>query len=95
MGQINDLKTAMERAKLLMTLKEKPDKTAAVQSSEVAALKDQISVLTEQVVALTIKRNRQPENMVCFRCRQPGHVQGYCPAARRCYICGQPGHLRS
>ena len=37
---------AMERAKLLMTLEEEPDKTAAVQSSEVAALKDQISVLT-------------------------------------------------
>ena len=31
--------------------------------------------------------------MVCYRCRQPGHVQRYCPAARRCYICGQPGHL--
>ena len=84
---------AMERAKLLMTLEEEPDKTAAVQSSEVAALKDQISVLTEQVAALTTKRNRQPGNMVCYRCRQPGHVQRYCPAARRCYICGQPGHL--
>ena len=56
-GQINDLKTAMERAKLLMTLKEELDKTAAVQSSEVAALKDQISVLTEQVAALTTKWN--------------------------------------
>ena len=29
-GQINDLKIAMELAKLLMTLKEEPDKTAAV-----------------------------------------------------------------
>lgn len=83
----------MEWAKLLMTLKEEPDKTAAVQSSEVAALKDQISVLTEQVAALTTKQDRQPRNMVCFRCQQPGHVQRYCPAARRCYICGQCGHL--
>ena len=47
----------MEREKLLMTLKEELDKTAAVQSSEVAALKDQISVLTEQVAALTTKWN--------------------------------------
>ena len=90
---INDLKTAMERAKLLMTLKEEPHKTAAVQSTEVAALKDQISVLTEQVAALTTKRNRQPGNVVCYRCRQPGHVQRYCPTVRRCYVCGQPGHL--
>ena len=92
-GHINDLKTAMERAKLLMTLEEEPHKTVAVQSTEVAALKDQISVLTEQVAALTTKRNRQPGNVVCYRCRQPGHVQRYCPTVRRCYVCGQPGHL--
>ena len=36
-GHINDLKTAMERAKLLMTLKEEPHKTAAVQSTEVCS----------------------------------------------------------
>ena len=93
-GQVEDLKTAMERAKLLMTLKEKPEETAAVQTAEVTALKDQISELTEQVAALTAKQNRQPGNVVCYRCHQTGHVQRYCPLARRrCYVCGQPGHL--
>ena len=48
-SQIDDLKTAMERAKLLMTLKEEPDKTAAIQTAEVTALKEQISLLSEQV----------------------------------------------
>ena len=78
-----------------MTLKEEPDKTTAahIYSSKVAALKDQISVLAEQVAALTTKQNRQPGNMVYYRCWQPDHVQRYCPIARKCYICGQPGHL--
>ena len=44
-----------------MTLKEEPDKTAAVQSTEVAALKDQTSVLTEQVYSST---NYQAEQTV-------------------------------
>ena len=38
-----------------MTLKEEIDKKAAVQTVEVAALKDQISMLTEQVAILTTK----------------------------------------
>lgn len=45
----------MEQAKLLIMLKEEPNKMAAVQTTEVAALKDQISMLTEQVAALTTK----------------------------------------
>ena len=52
-GQIDDLKTAMEQAKILMTLKEKPEGVAAIETAEVTVLKDEISALTEQVVALT------------------------------------------
>ena len=83
----------MEWAKLLMTPKEELDKATSVQTAEVTALKDQISMFTEQVAALTTKRNRQPGNVVCYRCWQPEHVKRYCLAARKCYVCGQPGHL--
>jgi len=76
-----------------MTLKEELDKATAIQTTEVTALKDQIAVLTEQVAALSTKQNRQPGNMVCYRCHQSRHLQQYSPAARRCYVCGQPGHL--
>ena len=92
-GQINDLNTAMEWAKLLMTLKEEHSKTAAVQTIEVAAFYDQISMLTKEVAALTTKRNRQSRNVVCYWSCQPGHVQRYCPTVRKCYVCGQRGYL--
>ena len=62
-GQIDDLKTAMEWAKILMTLKEKPEGVAAIETTEVTILKDQISALTEQVAALTAKQTRPPGNV--------------------------------
>jgi len=65
-GQIDDLKTAMERAKILMTLKEKPEGVAAIETAEVTVLKDQISALTEQVAVLTAKQTRPPGNVVCY-----------------------------
>ena len=57
-GEIADLKTAMERAKLLMTLEQEQEMSAAVQPSEVTVLKDQIAMLTEQVAALTTAKPR-------------------------------------
>ena len=83
----------MERAKLLMTLEQEQEASAAVQSSEVTLLKDQIALLTELVAALSTKQNRQPASMLCYQCHQPGHLQRNCPAVRRCFNCGQPGHL--
>ena len=59
-GHINDLNTAIELTKLLLTSKVKPDKIVAIESNKVVALKDQISALTEQVVALT-SSNHQME----------------------------------
>ena len=91
MGEVNDMDAVMERAKLLMMMEE-PQKTAAIQTAEVQELKEQISHLTEQVAALSVKTPRQPASVVCYRCQQPGHIQRNCPLHRRCYIFGQAGH---
>ena len=74
-----------------MTMEE-PLKTAATQTAEVQELKEQISILTEQVAALSVKTPRRPTSAVCYRCQQPIHIQWNCPL-NRCYICGQAGHI--
>ena len=91
-GEVNDLDVVMERAKLLMTIEE-PQMTAAIQTTEVQELKEQISLLTEQVAALSAKPLRRPAMVVCYRCQQPGHIQRNCPLTKRCYLCGQAGHV--
>jgi len=54
-GEVTELNKVLERAKLFMTLEEPQKTVAAVQTSEVQELKEQISMLTEQVAALTTK----------------------------------------
>ena len=70
------------QVKLLITLKEEPEGTAVIQTAELTVLKDQIFMLTEQVEALTAKQNTQPRNVMCYWCRQPGHMQRYCPLTK-------------
>ena len=50
-GEINDLDTVIEWAKLLLTIKE-PQRTADTKLTETKELKEQISMFTEQVAAL-------------------------------------------
>ena len=65
-GQIdNNLKTAMQWAKILMTLKKKPEGVAAIETAEVTVFKDHISALTEQAAALTAKQRPDHPGMQC------------------------------
>ena len=88
MGEVNDLDRVLEWAKLLMTIEE-PQKIAAVQTSEVQELREQVSILTEQVAALSIRQqSKRPATVVCYKCQQPGHLQRNCPLAKRCIYMG-------
>jgi len=75
-----------------MTIEE-PQKIAAIQTTEVQELKEQISQLTEQVAALSVKPSRWPAIVVCHRYQQPGHIQWNGPLTKRCFLCGQAGHV--
>ena len=86
-GEISDLDRVIERVKLLLTIEE-PQRTAATQSTEVKELKEQISVLNEQVAAITTR-----STIVCYRCHQQGHTQRDWPLAKKCYLCGRSGHF--
>ena len=100
-GEIEELDKLVQRARLLMTLKEKEQSAAIEQQMPntdlVETLKVQVAALTEQVAALTTANQwtaRQPARLLCFRCNQPGHVQRFRPMrSRRCFACGRTGHL--
>ena len=81
MGELNDLDAVTERAKLLMIIKE-PQKIAVIQTNEFQDLKEQITLLIEQVAALSAKPSRQPAAEVCYKCQWPGHLQRDCPLTR-------------
>ena len=103
-GATTTLKTAVERAKLIMAV-EQHTPVAAAQSppaSEFHQLQQQISELTAQVAVLSTQQSRRrttplvaPSTKHCFLCNRVGHLQYNCPTRqdpRFCFTCGQQGH---
>ena len=106
-GATTTLTGAVERAKLLMTI-EHHGETAAITTKqpEFLQLQQQLTDLSEQVAALSLRQPWIPQGYVgvrrCFICNKVGHLQNACPTqqprrdTRRCFTCNQPGHgLRS
>ena len=100
-GTVDDLDAIVQRAKILMTLEQTSEKAASVDKVDLDAaigqLQQQIAALTDQVAALSSKRNpailSESGARRCFHCRQLGHVQRNCPQALRRFTCGRPGHF--
>lgn len=96
-GETTDLERVIERARLLMTMEHQEQiATVPENESEVRKLNEKIIELTEQVAALTTRKQVSR----CYTCNEGGHVQRDCPYrrrgrgdSRRCYNCGRVGHL--
>ena len=105
-ADVSSLEKAIERARLLMAV-ETPH-TAAVSTdttqSDLQELKGQISLLTEQVAALSASGQQRPQTRPkrCNNCGGIGHFWRNCPSprvsgdscTRRCYSCQKTGHLQ-
>ena len=107
-GATDTLKTALERAKILMTVEQhnpaNPVATAQPKpTTEFRQLQQQITELTAQVAALTTRQAsprtppavRENRPTRCFICNRVGHLQYNCPTrrdSRLCFTCGQQGH---
>ena len=81
-GDTKDLNAVVQRAKMLMAVMEQGQTAALTTSpttpSEVDQLKTQITQLTEQVAALTVRQSSNKPKR-CFYCSQLGHTQCSCP----------------
>ena len=88
-GAVTDLKEAIKRAKLLMSLEAAPPKPAATIDQH-TPFSDQIARLTEQVAALAaqVQSNRQQP-----QAREYHQQWQQCMESRSCFKCGRVGHI--
>ena len=83
-GATSTLAGTVERAKLLMTI-EHHGETAAITAKqpEFLQLQQQLTDLSEQVAALSLRQPKIPQGHVgvrrCFICNKAGHLQNACP----------------
>ena len=107
-GDVTSMETALERARLLMSLEAEQEQTSCtaavtpVPQKQMQQLKEQVDELTAQVATLVHQAKpvpqRRPSNLQrCFYCDKIGHFQRNCPKRlsenRRCYACGKLGHV--
>ena len=108
-GDVTSMETALERARLLMSLEAEQEQTSctaavtsAPQEQQVQQLKEQVDELTAQVATLVHRAKPMPQGRPsnlqrCFYCDKIGHFQQNCPKRvsdnRRCYACGKLGHV--
>ena len=100
-GATTTLKTAVERAKIIMAVEQHTPVAAAQSppSNEFHQLKQQISELTAQGAALSTQQSRlkttplvAPCTKRCFLCNRVGHLQNNCPTCqdpRFCFTCSR------
>ena len=87
-GETLTLEKVVERARLLMTIREYNEQpiAMAVQMDELQQLKEEVKELTQVVATLSVReQNRKPKH--CFRCNGLRHLQRDCPRQRLSLLC--------
>ena len=87
-----DLDRVMEQAKLFITIN-KPQRTAAIQMTEIKELKNKSQCLLNKWQHCLLDADNQQWWYVCYRCQWSGHTQRDCPVAKKSYSYGRSGHF--